>query len=51
MTTKRTVGAVIVLVVAVLALISLVWTPYDPLQAEVAHRLGIRRTTLRKHLS
>ena len=39
MTTKRTVGAVIVLVVAALALISLVWTPYDPLQADVAHRL------------
>ena len=39
MSWQRTVGAVIVAVVAVAALLSLAWTPYDPLQTEVAVRL------------
>ena len=39
MSWQRKVGAVIVAVVAVAALLSLAWTPYDPLQTEVAVRL------------
>ena len=39
MSWQRKVGAVIVALVAVAALLSLVWTPYDPLQTEVAARL------------
>ena len=39
MSWQRTVGAAIVALVAVAALVSLAWTPYDPLQADVAARL------------
>ena len=39
MSWRRTVGAAIVALVAVAALVSLAWTPYDPLQADVAARL------------
>lgn len=39
MSWQRTVGAAIVALVAVAALLSLAWTPYDPLQAHVAARL------------
>lgn len=39
MSWQRTVGAAIVTLVAVAALVSLAWTPYDPLQADVAARL------------
>lgn len=39
MSWQRKVGAVIVVLVAVAALLSLVWTPYDPLQTEVVARL------------
>ena len=39
MSWQRTVGAAIVALAAVAALVSLAWTPYDPLQADVAARL------------
>ena len=39
MSWQRKAGAVIVALVAVAAVVSLVWTPYDPLQTEVAARL------------
>ena len=39
MSWQRKVGAVIVALVALAAVVSLVWTPYDPLQTEVAARL------------
>ena len=39
MSWQRKVGAAIVALVAFAALLSLVWTPYDPLQTEVAARL------------
>ena len=39
MSWQRTVGAAIVALVAVAALVSLAWTPHDPLQADVAARL------------
>ena len=39
MSWQRTVGAAIVALVAVAALVSLAWTPYDPLQADIAARL------------
>ncbi|MDN8626518.1 peptide/nickel transport system permease protein [Corynebacterium mucifaciens] len=39
MSWQRTVGAAIVALVAVAALVSLAWTPCDPLQADVAARL------------
>ena len=39
MSWQRTLGAVIVALVAAAAVVSLVWTPYDPLQADVASRL------------
>ena len=39
MSWQRTVGAAIIALVAVAALVSLAWTPYDPLQADVAARL------------
>ena len=39
MTTQRKIGGVIVLAVAAVALLSLVWTPFDPLQADVQNRL------------
>ena len=39
MSWQRTVCAAIVALVAVAALVSLAWTPYDPLQADVAARL------------
>lgn len=39
MSWQRTVGTAIVALVAVAALVSLAWTPYDPLQADVAARL------------
>ena len=39
MSWQRTVGAAIVALVAVAALVSSAWTPYDPLQADVAARL------------
>ena len=39
MSWQRKVGAVIVALVAVAALLSLAWTPYDPLQTEVVARL------------
>ena len=39
MSWQRKVGAAIVALVAFAALLSLVWTPYDPLQTEVAVRL------------
>ena len=39
MSWQRTVGAAIVALVAVATLVSLAWTPYDPLQADVAARL------------
>lgn len=39
MSWQRKAGAVIVALVALAAVVSLVWTPYDPLQTEVAARL------------
>ena len=45
MSWQRKVGAVIVALVAVAALLSLAWTPYDPLQTEVAARLQGTSTT------
>lgn len=39
MSWQRKFGAVIVGLVALAALVTLVWTPYDPLQADVASRL------------
>ena len=39
MSWQRKAGAVIVALVALAAMVSLVWTPYDPLQTEVAARL------------
>ena len=39
MTTQRKIGGLIVLAVAAVALLSLVWTPFDPLQADVQNRL------------
>ena len=39
MSWQRVVGAVIVALVAAAAVVSLVWTPHDPLQADVAVRL------------
>ena len=39
MSWQRVVGAVIVALVAAAAVVSLVWTPHDPLQADVAARL------------
>ena len=39
MSWQRKAGAVIVSLVALAAVVSLVWTPYDPLQTEVAARL------------
>ena len=39
MSWQRKVGAVIVALVALAAVVSLAWTPYDPLQTEVAARL------------
>lgn len=39
MTTQRKIGGVIVLVIAAVAVLSLVWTPFDPLQADVHNRL------------
>lgn len=39
MSWQRKAGAVIVALVAVAAVVSLVWTPYDPLQTEVTARL------------
>ena len=39
MTRQQKVGAVLVALVAACALLSLVWTPYDPLQADPAARL------------
>ena len=39
MSWQRRAGAVIVALVALAAVVSLVWTPYDPLQTEVAARL------------
>ena len=39
MSWQRKAGAVIVALVALAAVVSLVWTPYDPLQTEVVARL------------